>query len=564
MLTLALSLIALGYFAQYNNTYDVNANSDNLTPSFVITNKQAESITVSFASDAPSLPRRDYFILTKHDAFGNVIYNNIIDPFNAPNDGFTNVEALANTDDEGTLVSGYYYPDQNMVEQPFLIKVDASGNVLWARIYFVNQNPIVKTDLDKISLCRVFNDDKENYFIVSAADSDVNPGQDVATSVVKVADDGTMIWAKKYYEQTGQFILTRDWPGDIEFSKKDNMFMITGHRQDATQITKRRVMYFFGIDNNGNMVTKFTTLASKSIPLDQDMVYDGDNNVFATVFTHEKTTYVQGISSLIGFITIDASLNIANPKFLWHKEAVLHNGRSISLAKGGYVLCSGVYDKDNDVHNPSWLHVDYTGVPLSPLFRYNVKDDVYFGHHAITYNPVFGNTEFVMVNLHKTDLRMIRTDDNGKACGLVKYEPYAKEYKAPQDFYKYDWKEQGDYKKYEVYQKLFNPDYRKCDGDGSSYRTTGIVALGVISGLNIYPSVVSGSDARFTVVNETGAQVKVELFNVAGQLIYSAAQIGEGKSELNAGSTLNPGMYLMKVYRSSGDAAQTLKVLVTE
>lgn len=565
---LALSIMTLASVAQYNNTYNVNANTDNLSPSFVITNQQAESITVSFASDAPSTPRRDYFILTKHDAFGNVMYNNIIDPFNAPNDGFTNVEALIETDDGGTLVSGYYYPDQNMVEQPFLIKVDVNGNYQWARIYFVNKYPVVRIQRNKISLCRVFNDDKEHYFIVSAGDSDINPGVDVATSVIKVENDGTMIFAKKYYDTfPGVFTVTREWPGDIEFTKKDRLFMITGYREDATQTTKGRVMYFFGIDNNGNVVTKFTTLASKSIPIDQDMVFDAEKNVFATTFTHEKNGFVQGTSSVIGFVQIDAFLNVYNPKYLWHKYATAHNGRSISLSKGGYVLCSGVIDNSvaNSPHNPAWLQVDQSGVPTSPLFRYNVKDDVIFGHHAATFNPNTGDAEYVLVNEHRTDLRMIRTDLNGKACGAVKFEPYAKEYPFEQSFYVYDFKEEGQYKRYEVYEKLFSPEYRKCDGDGSSYRPTGITAIeSAENSLVIYPSLISATNARFTIENNSGTVMSLHLFNVAGQLIYSSNQVTIGKTEVALEESISAGIYLLKVYNTNGEVTKTSKIVVTE
>lgn len=566
--TLVLALLTLASVAQYNNTYDVNANTDNLTPSFVITNQLAESITVSFGSDAPTTPRRDYFILTKHDAFGNVIYNNRIDPFNAPSDGFTNVEALIQTADDGVLVAGYYYRDQDFVEQPFLIKVDVNGNFQWARIYFVNQKPIVNAARNKISLCRVFNDDKENYFIVAAGDSDYNPGVDVATNVVKVDANGTMIFSKKYYNTNStQFTATREWPGDIDFTKKDKLFMITGYREDATSTTKQRLMYFFGIDNNGNVVTKFTTLASKSVPIDEDMVYDPNKDVFATTFTHAKNSYVQGTGSVIGFITIDANLVVANPKYLWHKEASEHNGRSISLCSSGdYLLCSGIYDNTSVfVNNPAWLKVDASGTPVSALLRYNIKDDVYFGHHATTFNPNTGDEEYILVNEHKTDLRMIRTDVNGKACGVDKFEPYVKEYTPKQAFYKYDFKEQGDYKKYEVYEKLFNPDYRKCEGDGTSYRTTGIAQVeSGESTLFVYPSVVSSANLHLVLVNGSNALVKMELYNLAGQLIYSNNQIATGKNELDIQTGLSAGVYLVKLYGAEGQPARTTKIVVTE
>jgi hypothetical protein len=570
-ITLFLGLLTFATEAQYNNTYDVNANTDNLTPAFVITNKKAESITVSYASDGPSTPRTDYFILTKHDAVGNVIYNNRMDPINATNDGLTHVEALIETDDEGVLVAGYHYDDANFVEQPFLLKVDVNGNFQWARIYYVNQKPIAKSAINKISLCRVFNDRAENYFIVASGDSDANPGQDVATNVIKVDAAGNMLFSKKYYDANPSFVVTREYPGDIEFSKPDQLFMITGFRQDATQFVKRGLMYFFGIDNNGNVITKFLTLASKSIPLDEDMVYDPNKNVFAVTFTHEKNGYVTGTSSVMGFLTIDANLLVANTKYLWHKEASEHNSRSISLSNtGDYLICSGVYDNSFVfVHNPAWLKVDASGSPVSALLRYNVKDDVYFGHHATTFDPNTGSEEFVLVNEHKTDLRMIRTAFNGKACGVMKFEPFVKEYEPKAETYKYYDKEQGDYTRYKVYEKLFFPDYRKCDGDGSSYRTTGIVQVGTTTNegtTSLYPTVITAGNAYLMVENNSGTEVNMEVRNITGQLVFANKHISSGKTEMNVNPNgeLSVGIYLVNIYTTEGVLTSTSKILVSE
>ncbi len=566
-ITLVLALLTFASVAQYNNTYDVNANSEKLTPAFVITNKKAESITVSYATDGAS-PAQNYFILTKHDASGSVLYNNRIDPYFGPSDGFTNVEALIQTDDEDVLVAGYYYDNSDHIEQPFLIKVDIYGNFKWARIYYVNQKPIVRSSINKISLCRVWDDEKEHYFILGAGDSEFNPGKDVANNVIKVDIDGNLLWSKKYYDTNpGLFLTTREYPGDIEFSKDDKLYMITGFRQDATATTSSRVMYFFGIDRDGTVITKFLTLASKSIPIDQDMVYNREKHLFATVFTHAKSSYVQGINSQIGFISIDASLNIYFPKYLWHKEAILHNGRSISLAgEHDYVLCAGVYDNTSLLHNPAWLKVDIQGDPISPLLRYNIKDDVFFGHHATTYNPNTYEEEYVLVNEQKTDLRMIRTDVNGKSCGVEKYEPYVEYYDPQKQTYAYDYKKQGDIKEYKVYEKLFFPDYRKCDGDGSSYRTTGIVQASAMAQNNIllYPTAVSAGNAYITIENNYGSEVKMEIRTITGQLVLAENSLLSGRQEVKVGDNLAPGMYLVKTYSADGGLNAITKILITE
>lgn len=569
-ITLSLALLTFASIAQYNNTYDVNTNSDNLTPSFVITNKLAESITVSYASDAPSTPRRDYFILTKHDAYGSVLYNNRIDPFNAPTDGLTHVEALIETDDHGVLVAGYHYDDANYVEQPFLLKVDVSGNVQWVKLYYLNQKPIFNSQLNKISLCRVYDDPQENYFIVGSADSDYKPGQDVAISVIKVDNTGKLIFANKYYNTLPtQFSLVRDYPGDIDYSTVDKMYMMTGFRQDVANNTGSRVMFYLGINSAGNVVTKFLTLASKSTPIDQDVVYDPNKNVFATVFTHERSSYVAGINSQIGFITVDAVLNIANPKYLWHKYGSDHNGRSISLSTTGeYILGSGTYDNNSIfLHNPALQKVDAGGNPTSAYYRYNVNDEVIFGHHANSYNPSTFDEEYVMVNRHKDDLRVIRTDVIGHACGSVKYEAYVDKYTPKQAFYTYKPKQSGFEKVYKVYEKQFFPDYRKCENNASSYRTTGIAKITVDENTMIlYPSVMTLSNANLTVENNSATTVKMEVRTITGQLILVDNELATGKTQvsLNQGGNLSVGMYLVKIYSADGTLNHASKILITQ
>lgn len=570
-ITLSLALLTFASIAQYNNTYDVNANSDNLTPAFVITNKKAESITVSFASDSPTAPRKDYFILTKHDEFGTVIYNNRIDPFNEPTDGLTHVEALIQTDDDGVLVAGYHYDDGNFIEQPFLLKVDVSGNVQWVKLYYVNKKPIFNSQLNKISLCRVFDDPTENYFIVGSGDSDYKPGQDVATNVIKVDFKGKLIFSYKYYNTIPtQFSLVRDYPGDIDYSTADKMYMITGFRQDLTNNNVgSRVMYYLGINSVGNVVTKFLTLTSKSTPLDQDLVYDPNTKVFATVFTHEKSSYVTGMNSQIGFITVDAILNIANPKVLYHKYGSDHNGRSISLSNTGeYIIGSGTLDNNtNLLHNPALQKVDASGNPSSAYYRYNVDDEVIFGHHANSYNSSTFDEEYVMVNLHKDDLRVIRTDVNFKACGAVKYEALVDKYTPIQSFYTYKPKQVGTLKDYKVYEKLFFPDYRKCENDASSYRTTGISKVTVDENTMIlYPSVMTLANANLTVENNSATTVKMEVRTITGQLILADNELATGKTQvsLNQGGNLSVGMYLVKIYSADGSLNHTSKILITQ
>lgn len=572
--TLILALATMASVAQYNNTYDANANSDSYTPHFVITNKKAESITVAYGNDGATMPRTDYFILTKHDQSGNVIYNNRINPTYATTDGFTNVEALWQTDDDGVLVAGYHYDDKNFIEQPFLLKVDVNGNVQWLHIYYVNQKPMTNTEYNKISICRVYDDPKESYLIVATGDSDANPGVDMVTNVIRVDDQGNQIFSRKYYDQNpNPFNQLREFPGDIEFSPKDKMYMITGKRIEYSP-AKNYNMYFFGIDNLGNVVTSYITLDSKSVPVDHDMVYDPNKNWFATTFTHSKSSYVTGYSSQMGFLSVDATMTVYNPEYIFTKEGVENNSRSISInSAGNYVIGSDILDNASTFdHNPAIVQVDPSGALLSNVLRYNILDNAYFGHHVTCLGcSSSGTDEHILVSEQKTDLRVIRTDLNGKACGVQKYKPYAKAYSPSITNYKYGPKDVGYEQDYPIYDKLYNIQYRSCASStngGDSYRpmaATGIEQHGIVeNGIELYPSVMSADNARLTIANNSGKAVKVEVRSITGQLIAEHNQVTDGATtiQLNNNGSLAQGMYLVRVYDAAGTIGSTSKILI--
>ena len=569
-ITLALALLTFASVAQYNHTYDINHATSDIKPAFVITNKKAESITVSYGKVGVT-PDIDYFIVTKHDRFGNVIYNNNIFPYFLQVDGITNVEALIQTDDEGLLIAGYHFDNEKHVEQPILIKLDITGNFEWSRIYYVNKYPIIGAEIGKISLCRVANEEKERYFIVAAGNSDVNPELDVATNVIKVDASGNMIFSKKYYDLGGSpFKILREYPGDMEFAKKYGMYMITGYRQQHS-LTKGNVMYYFGIDKDGNVITKYLTLASKSIPVDQDMIYDAKNDVFATTFTHLKQGFETDPATVMGLVTIKPNLTITNMMYYWHQQGHENNARSISLCSSGeYLICEDIYDMEANIHNPGWLKVAPNGTPWAAIFSYNVKDNTVFGHHATTYNPDSGEDEYVLVNEQNTDLRVIRTKEIGSACGQVKWATLYEKYEAQTNTYGYAGRDVGEMKKYEIKYKIFEPDFRVCRGEQTpSYRpstATGISQLNNAENtIAMYPSVISLNDARLTVENNAGAAVKLEVHNIAGQLI-SSTPVAQGKNEirLNTNGNLSEGIYLVKVYGTDGSIATVNKILVTK
>jgi|GEM_PF-1602158 len=572
-ISILLALFSYMLNAQFNNTYDINANTDYLVPSFNIPTKDLGSVAVSWGLDAPSSPRTDYFFLTKHDAGGSVVFNVRIDPAVPTVDGFTHVKALIETEDKGILVAGYYYYDNSFTMIPFLVKVDASGIYQWSKFYPISSNNFTGWQFNKISLCRVEDDSDETYFIVSSAESDARAG-DAAISVIKVKNNGSMIWHKKYYDAnlfTNPYAVVRDIPGDIAFSPDYGMYMITGWRQQWVFFQEDRI-FFFGIDKDGNTLTPYKSIDVPGYPFGEDMIYDPNTQLWAITYTHGNTNYSgdPNVASGIGLITIDQALNLYLRKFYWHKEGLENYGVSISLSDNkDYVIGCFVYeDFPLQKRNPALLKVDNSGNPIF-FKRYNYKDDVIFGHHCMSYNPNTLIEEYVLIGEHNTDLRVIRTDINGDVCGAVKYEPQVKDFHEKEEWFKYYYKENGYDKDYTPQTKDINPEYRKCDGDGSSYREASVVSIKKENkngtSLSIYPSILTVSNPVLTLDNTSGADLSVQVMDISGRIILNNVTLGAGKNniELN-GNKFSKGTYLIKFSALDGSVYGSRKLILTD
>ncbi|MBL7933779.1 MAG: T9SS type A sorting domain-containing protein [Bacteroidia bacterium] len=563
--SILLVLLSFMLSAQFNNTYDINANTDYLYPSFDIPTRDLGSVSVSWGLDAPSSPRTDYFILTKHDAYGNVVFNVRIDPASPTVDGFTHVKALIETEDRGILVAGYYYYDNTFTLIPFLLKVDVNGVYQWTRFYPISSNFFIGWQFNKISLCRVEDDDKENYFIVSSAESDLRSG-DAAIAVTKVDASGAMIWSKKYYDSNlfnNPYSTVRDIPGDVAFSKDYRMYMLTGWRQQWIFGQEDRI-FFFGIDRDGNILTPYKSIDVPGYPFGEDMIYDPNTRLWAITYTHGNTNYSgdPNVASGIGLITIDQTLTLFLRKFYWHKEGLENYGVSISLSDlKDYVIGCFVYeDWPLSKRNPALLKVDNSGTPIF-FKRYNIKDDAIFGHHCMSYNPNTSIEEYVLIAEQNKDLRVIRTDINGKTCGAFDYEPKSLDFHEDEEWFKYYAKENGYDKEYTPQPKDIQVKYRKCYDDGSSYRevaTTSIAEQNASSSsLNVYPN---PSNGRVFVNTSEGQSFLV--YDITGKIVdCNKTKVNDQTSEINIGSE---GIYLIKIFDASGETIDARKVIIVK
>jgi hypothetical protein len=408
---------------------------------------------------------------------------------------------------------------------------------------------------------------------VSCADSDNNPGRDQVVNVIKVDDGGNLIWTKKYFDANTQPYNFRNMPGDISFSPDDKMYMITGWRQEIGSTTEDRI-FFFGIDRDGNVTSPgFKTLYVPGVPRNEDMIYDPFTKYFAVTLTHDGLDPQQYnyTYSTIGLITIDAGLNVNLHYMYWHYEAKENYGKSISLSVNkDYVIGCHTYDGSLGTSNPSILKTDNGGNPLL-IMKYNIYDDVYFGHHCNSFNPSTGDEEYVLVAEHKTDLRVIRTDINAKTCGARDYAPIVKKYDYKEELFKYYPKEIGDIKKYEPKIRSLRPRERKCtDPTYDSYRPGSSEATGIANveaeenGLTVYPTAVSLSNPVINFNNSSDNAVNVQVLDLSGRVVTTHKNVPVGNNSLNLGTNLSEGIYIVKYSSSNGEPAGGTKLIISK
>jgi len=570
LLFLSLSTFALN--AQlWNNTYDINGNDDNLVPSFVIPSFDLGSIAVSWGEN--STGPVDYFILTKHDMMGNTVYNERFEPFSLSS-RLTDVKALLETRDRGVLVAGYY--QRGTIMSPFLMKVDVNGVLLWMQYYTVNSGNIIDYRHNKISLCRV-NDTEESYFLVCSARSDMRPASDVALNVVRVDGSGNQIWSKKYYDAAMyNFTLVRDLPGDIAYSRDFDMYMITGWREQFAPALEDR-LFVVGIDRNGNMMTKFKYLGFNTThPFGEDMIYDRFTKTWAICFSHGATTFPgsPGVASGMGLIRVDVNLNVVLSKVYWIDDVLENYGQSISLSNNGNYVIGGMVNEGSPLFegNPTLMKVDSKGNPLW-YHRYNIDDntDQYaFGHHCAVFNTTTTvkslSEQYVIVEEQGNDMRVLRTDIGGYTCGMFDYDIHVDDIPPIEYITKCTNENVGATVPYPPLYSASLPGYRECTGTGETYRPTGIKNSNVNKrSLEFYPSVLTLKDAAIIMQNETGEIFNCSLIDLNGKII-TTKNINEGKTtlDLNAGTTLVTGIYLIRIVDRNGNLYETKKIVITD
>ncbi len=149
--------------------------------------------------------KNEITLCIKIDSKGDTLWTTAI-----LNEGYTNLKNGCSTYDNGFVLVGHTYVEQNKILIPYLIKLNANGKIEWTRLIYgtnsSNCNNYVKQDVDS------------NYYVMLNY-----------SSISKMTSQGEFLWSRTYTEKDS----SRTWLRDFLIVKNGIVALIddrNGHK----------------------------------------------------------------------------------------------------------------------------------------------------------------------------------------------------------------------------------------------------------------------------------------------------------------------------------------------
>ncbi|MCX7914472.1 MAG: PQQ-binding-like beta-propeller repeat protein [Thermodesulfovibrionales bacterium] len=237
-------------------------------------------------------------------------------------------EAIAKTLDENFVIIGNtYYGEENPIEDAYVIKVDASGNLLWKKRFGgkgCEQVFSVKQTSD-------------NGCIMCGGTTSFS--EDFNIYVIRLDKDGEIIWEKAFgseEEEVGTSIL----------SLTNDSFIVLAYRGPE----ESRDIYLLKLDRDGNVILEKTIDIDTSIfPLSIDKTSDGGY-------------VISGYKGILGENCLYVAKINAEGDLIW--DATFEGGiaRSIKEATdGNYIVAGTIYTSEGRGNDVCLLKLDNSG-----------------------------------------------------------------------------------------------------------------------------------------------------------------------------------------------------------
>ncbi len=572
----------------YLDDYDVRGKRVTVIPGTVqpCVGNPANCDQIVFSTSAHAIAKPQEFMLIRTDFYGNFSQASL-------HAHEMELHHIITTADNGILVAGI--PNRinaDALAMLAVIKLDASLNVQWSRqIPLRYRNILLGRENIGIEAVYYPDLDEEHYFIACNEGSPIaSVSEDGVISVVRIDQNGNLIWHKTYENQSrpldlpgppyyGVVLYQKDGVNDLTtYMDEDQgklLLCITGTRYSylhfwgSQQIDNQ--LFFMSIDEDGDIVYDYQIYHTNHYAFAPDMVWDGTHLV--TIYEQQHTfpsppappTYITGI------VRLNPDLTIVDQYYYepFYPRLLSYRGQSITLGLNGEYVVGCWKTGDPAGRTAGFFLIDPVTMTTSPLRLHNqLRDQVYYDqkhftdaagfHYMIpTVNKAYSSALHDRPRLLKADPTLMETCGGYDESVLITPGYGSMLY--------YSRQEVPGYEIYDYYFGIEEMDFQqdRCidDPDPTTYRPA--TGSGSATEPAVSPTLLSGIAEPVNVRyhSDTEGFMDIAVYNTLGQLIdeqRTAAHKGDNSFTVNA--RFAPGINLVTL--SCNGVTTTRKIIV--
>jgi hypothetical protein len=324
-----------------------------LTGTFTGTATAGSTTLTSPAQDAPQL------FAAKLDASGNWLWAKAA----TGSDAYMTASGVATDGSGNVLLTGSFYGTASFgttsftstgqyEAQPFVAKLDASGNWLWAKTAASTGDAVpngIQVDSQGNALVAGYFTDKVTF----GSSSLISPAQyTYITFVAKLDAAGNWLWAKQTggttnvqarslaMDGTGNAVVTGYFSGTASF----------GSTTLTSSGSNTYTIFLAKLDGVGNWLWA-KAAASTDVQQGNAVVLDGSGNALLTGYFNGTATFGSTSLTSAGSVDVVVAKADANGNWLWAKRAGgsgYDQGSSLALTAGGNIVVGGSFQSSNN------------------------------------------------------------------------------------------------------------------------------------------------------------------------------------------------------------------------
>jgi len=461
-------------------------------------------------------------------------------------------------------------------DQVVVLKFDADLNQQWGVRMPENIGFQGEASLGIISTASFAgNTDDEDYIVTAPVETPYGGyPNDKALMAFRLDVNGNLLWKKSYAEQNrpgDPSTLIRDHVTTITHSipqtagTLDDEFVIAGTRTETGFAPSD--LFAMRINGAGDVVSNFMTytpIASSGKSRPQIMT-DRNTGAYVCAYTQYNMGPTATDPSAIALLKLDYGLNATGDEGYFVPSSTENYVSSIRQSGDGHYVvssCPTLYDYYQGYRVPYLVKIDRASQAVIFNQRYNISSSAFLDYDGGTMDDNDNSYLISTVNTNPgttiKDLRLIKADPVGQACGNLSGEIYRLPIPLSQQSYVYEGFDNPlfDFVHYDQAELSLNAS--NC---GTAYFRGGVAAA-LQGEVKVYPTLLTATDVlSCEVKGNYSGKISVAITNVLGQRVFFKEYNAEAVSSVSVpANVLSTGLNVITVY-NNGTLIRTEKVV---